>query len=106
MFVVHGTQNALLTVNPDHAGRGLWTSSPPEYVSDTVYAWTTGSGATPGTLQPGDSGRVPVYYRGLKQPWDFSRPPIEFSVGAMTAEETTAIDWASMRTDAQPEWLS
>ena len=106
MFVVQGAQDALMTVDPDQAGPGLWTDSPPDYLSDTVCAWAEGSGATPGTLQPGDSGRIPVYYRGLKQPWDFSRPPIEFSLGALTATEIEEIDWASMKDDARPEWIA
>ena len=49
-----------------------------------VQVLGTGSGATPGILQPGDSGRIPVYYIGQSKDegasrspsrWAASRPP-------------------------------
>ncbi|MFO7907411.1 MAG: RHS repeat-associated core domain-containing protein, partial [Pirellulaceae bacterium] len=104
MFVVQGSHNALMTANADHAGRGLWTANPPDYLNDTVHVWGTGSGASPGTLQPGDSGRVPIFYRGIKRPWPWGAS-IEFSLGALTADEDTAIAWDTMKADARPEWL-
>jgi len=106
LLKVHGTQNAFLTLDSSLAGRGLWTDTPPAGVTDTVTVWPTGSGATPGTLQPGESGRIPVYYLGLQLPWDFSRPPIEFSVSTVTADSTEAVDWASLKSDARPEWIA
>jgi RHS repeat-associated protein len=106
MFVVHGSQRAYLTTDSSLAGRGLWTATPPAGVTDTVTSWATGSGSTPGSLQPGDSGRIPVYYLGLQLPWDFSRPPIEFSLGAITSDTTNIIDWASMKEVVRPEWMS
>ena len=48
MFTVHGTQNSLLTADPAHAGPGLWTDSPPDYLTDTVVTWPIGTGSTPG----------------------------------------------------------
>jgi hypothetical protein len=106
MFVVHGSQNAFLTTDTSLAGHGLWTDTAPLGVSDTVPIWATGSSSTPGSFQPGESGRIPVYYLGLKLPWDFSRPPIEFSLGAISSDTTNLIDWASMKDVVRPEWMS
>ena len=106
LLSVHGSQNAFLTLDSSLAGVGLWTSTPPEGVTDTVTKWITGSGLTPGTLQPGESGRFPVYYLGLKLPWDFSYPPVEFSVAAVTDDSTEPVDWASIKNDARPEWIA
>ena len=106
MFVVHGSQHALMTADPAHAGPGLWTSSPPDYLKDTVMVWPVGSGSTPGTLQPGDSGRIPVYFRGLKQPWNWSRPRVQFSLGVAESTAGALIDWAAMKDDVRPEWVA
>ena len=50
----------------------------PDGFSDTVQI--LGSGATPGVLQPGERIRVPVYYAGLLQPWDFSDTSVDFNL--------------------------
>jgi YD repeat-containing protein len=107
MFTVHGSENALLTVDPAFATKPIPADSLPAELTDTVLAWPTGSGATPGTLQPGDSGRIAVYYRGLRQPW----PPrdtqnVEFSLGVVEAGEPSAVDWASLKDQVRPEWES
>ncbi|MHC4404022.1 MAG: RHS repeat-associated core domain-containing protein [Planctomycetota bacterium] len=103
LLKLYATQDALLSADPALAGPGLWTADPPEGLTDTVLG--LGSSATPGILQPGESGRIPVYYRGLKLPWDWSRPPIQFTLGALTADDTTPIDWAGIKDELRPGWM-
>ena len=103
LLKLHGSQNALLTADKSLYGPGLWTDNPPSGLSDTVQVLALGSGYDPGVLNPGDSGRIPVYYRGLKLPWDWSRPPIEFTLSVLEAGNTTPIDWAEVEADVRPE---
>ena len=62
------------------------------------------SGATPGLLQPGESVTIPVYYAG----WITTLPnwqyfsPYSFNLGVLQADNTTAVDWASMGPSLQP----
>jgi hypothetical protein len=66
LLIVAGHQNdqsqALLTLDKSRLSQGFWTSAVPEGFSNTVKM--LGSGAIPGILQPGESGRIPVYYAG------------------------------------------
>src|SRR5207249_1474374 len=57
-----------------------------EQVSSSVQVMATGSGATPGILQPGDSGRIPVYYLGRASHGDLT---ITFSLSDLTADDVS-----------------
>ncbi len=103
LFKLHGSDDAILTLDSSLAGRGLWTNTSPAGTSDTVQVMATGSGATPGILQPGDSGRIPVYYLGLKLPWDFSDGTVKFDLGVLTADGTEPINWASLKDEVRPK---
>jgi hypothetical protein len=99
----NGQERALLTLDQSRRVEGFWTSAIPEGFSNSVQFLACGS--TPGVLQPGESLRVPVYYAGWQQPWDFSYPPIEFSLGALTADDTTAADWPSLKDSMRPDTI-
>ena len=62
----------------------------PPGVTDTVQVMATGSGSTPGILQPGDSGRIPVYYIGLSQAAHY--PQVTFSLSSLKADALTWIE--------------
>ena len=79
------------------------TSAPPGF---TTTAQILASGSVPGLLQPGESYRIPVYYAGWLEPWNFSRPPLIFSLSVYTANDNTAINWASYGTSFQPSGVS
>ena len=83
---------------------GFWTSAMPEGFANSVQFLA--SGATPGLLQPGESGRVPVYYAGWQQPWDFGYPPIYFNLGVLTADNTNLVDWVALKDDMRPSSLT
>ena len=59
----------------------------------------------PGLLQPGESIRVPVYYAGLQQPWDFSDTLWSSRSSIHDAGDTSSVDWDSLKTDLQPSWI-
>ena len=83
---------------------GITSSELPEGFSHSVQIYATGS--ISGILQPGERIQIPVYYAGLQQPWDFSDNSIEMEIRITDADDTTAINWASMRDSLRPSWIS
>ena len=55
-----------------------------------------GSGSTPGILQPGDSGRIAVYYLGLSEPVPY--PQVTFTLSRVTPGDARPIDEKTSRT--------
>ena len=97
----NGARRALLTLDLSRVTNGFWTSAIPEGFSNSVQFLA--SGAIPGELQPGESFRVPVYWAGWQQPWDFAYPPINFLVTPFLVSSTEPIDWASLKDSLRPE---
>lgn len=105
----NGRAGAWLTLTDHRLVEGFWTSATPEGFAHSVQFLA--SGATPGLLQPGESGRVPVYYAGWQQNptppiWDFSYPPIYFNLGVLKADNTNAVDWAALKDAMRPGSLT
>ncbi len=73
----------------------------PEGFSSTIQFLANGT--TAGLLQPGDSDRVPIYYAGWQQPWDFQYPPFEFTLDVVTAEDDAPFDWNAYKVDFRPD---
>jgi|GEM_PF-3369385 len=90
---LQATQGTLLTADPTLPAGGL---------SNSVQMLGLGPGPDPALLNPGESGRIAVYYQGC-QTWV---SPIEFTLGALAANETTPIDWASMKEDLRPDTMA
>jgi RHS repeat-associated protein len=63
-------------------------------VTGTVQVMATGSGATPGILQPGDSGRIPVYYLGRGIHGNLT---ITFTLSDLTADD---VSWSHTTTSS------
>ena len=97
LFKLTGDDHPILTLDESIARVGLWTGTLPEGTSEMIQVMATGSGATPGILQPGDSGRIPVYYLGLKQPWDFDDRSLEFNLEILSCENHNEINWDTIR---------
>lgn len=91
---------AWLTLDEDRLVRGFWTSAQPEGFSHSVQFLA--SGETPGLLQPGESGRLPVYYAGWKRPWNFSYPPIFFNLGILESNNSDLVDWLALKDFMRP----
>jgi RHS repeat-associated protein len=107
LLVLRGSDRALLTLNEHRLVQGFWTSAVPDgFTEPDADGISTiqilGSGATPGVLQPGEHVRVPVYYAGLLQPWDFSDSSVDFDLAALGPDDTTLIDWPSLEAALQP----
>ena len=106
LFKLHGSDDSIMTLDPSVARHELWTDTYPEGTNDTMWVMATGSGATPGILQPGDSGRIPVYFLGLKRPWNFGDRVIEFDLGTPISSLPESIDWNSLKEEVHPESMS
>ena len=96
----NGQSRAFLTMVAAKVAQGLWTSADPAGFSHSVQF--LGCGQTPGVLQPGETFRVPVYYAGWQQPWDFAYPPVNWTLGVLKADDPTPVDWSSMESDMRP----
>ena len=107
LLTVSATQNdrqgALLTLDSSRIKNGFWTSAIPEGFSTSVQF--IASGATPGLLQPGETGRIPVYYAGWLKPWDFSYPPIYWNLSVLQANSTTSADWEVHKDEMRPHYV-
>ena len=100
----NGQEGAFLTLDSSRVIQGFWTSAEPEGFSHSIQILA--SGDTPGVLQPGESFRVPVYYAGWQQPWNFSYPPFNFDLGVLKADDTNAVNWSSLKTSMRPVTIS
>jgi PKD repeat protein len=96
----------ILTLDYKNVVRNLWTSSMPTGASHSVQFLADGNDETPGVLQPGDSGRIPVYYAGLLQPWNFSDTSVEFEVRIIEADNEVAFDWNALKDELRPDRVS
>ncbi|HUE69399.1 MAG TPA: RHS repeat-associated core domain-containing protein, partial [Pirellulaceae bacterium] len=79
--------DGLLTGSEALANSIMNTRTRPAGLGSSLQVLGIGSSATPGTLQPGESGRIPIYYVGLKQ--DRGQNSLSFSLGSLTALDTT-----------------
>ena len=105
--IQNGRPGAIMTLNQTlltNLTTGFWTDLMPAGFSEKIQILA--SGAVPGYLQPGEDIKIPVYYAGWIQPWDFSYPLITFTLGTHTADDTDAIDWTSYATNSRPAGLS
>ncbi|MEX0321331.1 MAG: right-handed parallel beta-helix repeat-containing protein [Puniceicoccaceae bacterium] len=107
LLVVTALQNdkpgALMSLDQSGLSEGFWTSATPKGFTNSVRI--IAGGDQPGILQPGEHIRVPVYYIGWQTPWDFSYPPFEFKVVALTADDDRPIEWALLKDTLQPPYI-
>jgi RHS repeat-associated protein len=96
----NGREGAFLTLQQAGLVEGFWTSAAPAGFSHSIQILA--SGDTPGVLQPGDSVRVPVYYAGWQQPWDFAYPPMNWNLGVLQADDTNVVDWSALKDSMKP----
>jgi RHS repeat-associated protein len=101
----NGVAGALLTLDSTKITSGFWTTATPEGYGQSVQILA--SGKIPGQLLPGESARVPIYYGGwLQGQWDFSRPPIYFTVGVIDQSNAVTLDLDSMKSTLRPTDVS
>jgi len=86
-----GSDRPILTLDRAQQRNDFWASSLPEGSVNSVQIYA--SGKTSGVLQPGERIRVPVYYSGLLQPWNFGDNAVEFELLIRDADDTVTVDW-------------
>jgi hypothetical protein len=98
---LNGQQGAFLSLDPSLAGIAYYgADNSPAGFSQTVQFLA--SGAVPGILEPGETETVPVYYGGwLYYQWDYSRPPIFFTVTDVDTTNNQTINWGSLESGLQ-----
>ncbi len=97
-----GANQPLLSLDSTRVGAGAWADGVPEGFSHTVQFLA--GGELPGMLQPGESRRVPIYYVGLDG-HDGSAGTLRFRLGSMTVDDTTAMDWDSLKAGMRPNYI-
>src|SRR6185312_5038863 len=102
LLELHGDYGARLTtdINAAISTPGF---GPVAGTSDTIDVIALGSSATPWILQPGESGRIAVYYVGLTQNVHYA--PVTFTLGTLTADDNRPIDWSSIGPSIRPPGL-
>jgi YD repeat-containing protein len=100
----NGRRAAILTLDESRLVDGFWTAAMPEGFANSVQFLA--SGKTPGILQPGESGRVPIYYAGWQQPWDFSYSMIYWNLSVLASDGTNQIDWMALKDSIRPSALA
>ena len=97
----NGNLGAFLTLDPTLKNQGFNTNSAPAGFGQSVQILASGS--TPGVLGPGESAAVAVYYGGwLNSAWNAANPGVAFTVGVLSTDNTTTIDWSSMEAGMRP----
>ena len=104
LLILHGSNRALLTLDNQRLVQAFRTPAVPDGFSDTVQF--IGSGVTPGTLQPGERIRVPVYFVGLMPPIDNSIRTVFFSLSSLRSTSAVPIDWPSFDNGLRPPGIS
>ena len=87
LLTIHVDFDGLITADPTLAIPFSGIGGEPAGVTDTVQVMAAGSGATPGILEPGDSGRIPIYWIGLGKNHD--HPAVTVSLSTLTADDVT-----------------
>ena len=89
------TKGAILTLDSSKANSGFWVDGIPEGFSDSLSFFVSGEVA--GTLQPGETVKVPITYTGWRQDdWDFGDSHINWNVSALFAGDTTELKWSEV----------
>lgn len=97
----NGREAAIMTLEHSRLSKGFWTTALPDGFHESITFLAHGE--TPGVLQPGESGRVPVYWAGWQKPWDFTYPDFEFEVIVTTADNLQEIDWSKEEPNFRPD---
>jgi hypothetical protein len=87
LLQVSADANSLLTTDETLANTVQTLRTIPNSLGGSVQLFGVGASATPGLLQPGEGGRLPVYYVGLSK--DERQEKVSFSLGSLTAQDTT-----------------
>ena len=104
--IQNGRQGAKLALDRTIVGQGIFVEGMPEGFNSSVQFLASGN--TPGILQPGEKRYINIYYGGWLRPWnmDSDRPPIEWELDVVTADDSTPFDWAALKEEMYPDFVS
>ncbi|MDH4318990.1 MAG: DUF11 domain-containing protein, partial [Desulfobulbaceae bacterium] len=83
----------LLTLDSSKVIQNFWSATMPPGAAHSVSFLADGNGNSPGVLEVGESGRVPVYYSGLLPPYNMSDTRVEFEVLMIKGDDPTMYGW-------------
>ncbi|MBQ4479495.1 MAG: hypothetical protein II943_02540 [Victivallales bacterium] len=87
------TMGAILSLRYDQSA--FWVSTIPAGYSDSLSFFVNGE--TSGTIQPGESVSVPIYYTGWRtDDWDFGDSHINWNVSVLYANDSTPLLWSDV----------
>ena len=87
------TMGAILSLRYDQSA--FWVSTIPVGYSDSLSFFVNGE--TSGTIQPGESVSVPIYYTGWRtDDWDFGDSHINWNVSVLYANDGTPLLWSDV----------
>jgi YD repeat-containing protein len=89
----NGIKGAILTLDGNIVSQGFWSSTLAAGFSTSIQL--LGSGEVAGMLMPGEQRRVPVYYAGWLQPWNFNYPAFDFELRAIMANDARPVPWSA-----------
>ncbi|MBU1710826.1 MAG: hypothetical protein KKE17_12535, partial [Proteobacteria bacterium] len=98
-----GSDKPILTLDSSKVLYNYWSASMLAGNGSTIQFLADGGDDSPGILQPGETGRIPVYFSGLGQPLDKSDNQVEFELRIVSADETTPYDWDAAKVELKPE---
>jgi RHS repeat-associated protein len=94
----------IFTLDESRITEKFWSSAlSPGATTSLIFV---GSGQQAGILNPGERVRIPVYYLGLQQPWDFGDSRVELELRYWTVSDTAPIDWASKSDSMRPSSIN
>ena len=85
------TMGAILSLQYDQ--NAFWISSVPDGYYDSLSFFVNGD--ILGTIQPGETITIPIYYLGWRQDdWDFGNSYINWNINMIYEEDSTPFDWS------------
>ena len=105
-FIVDYKEKPILTLDSSRVVENYWSGTkglPPGTSSEILFL---GSGAQPGILAPGERIKIPVYYLGLLQPWNFEDNTVELKVLSWSANDTSDMEWDNRWYTLRPPSIS
>ncbi|MGE3311711.1 MAG: RHS repeat-associated core domain-containing protein [Limisphaerales bacterium] len=99
----HHADQPILTQDPSRIVQNFWSDVTTPGVANEVFILASGS--QPGVLNPGERIQVPVYYLGLRPPWDFHAEQVELEIRYWLADDHFPIDWSERKETLRPPTL-
>ncbi len=96
----------ILTLDHSRIRQNYWSSTMPPGTAHSVQFLADGDGDSPGFLEPGESGRMPVYYLGMQRPWNFSDWAVELEIRIVQGDDPESFSWDERKDDMKPESVS